>query len=1381
MDKIVINIVYAHLKPDFISSMKRGNVSLIYTSRPIVDCDVYAYMDAFSYHGRQKGLNVLLLFEPTVVLPGQYNKDIWDKFDHVFTLYDVLINEFGFTKIRLARQGFHPWFGESADTVITEGLDERRRKYPSEGRVNAICMINGNKHSAVPGELYTRRTEAALWFYSHSDIPFHVYGMTPFFLPNYKGAVENNSKLLTLSRYKYSLCFENTGDPVFAHGYVDKILDPLEARTLPIYLGCPNIEEYIPKTCFIDFRDFESHEELDKYLHNISEDEYVRYINNIDNWVGEGGLRPYSWYPLYDNLVKYYAKHNGINSESLFGNDSTWQVASVTRSVDFVTSSPLWTFQEHAITRSPFIPHHENGFGIPIESDEQHFKRANEFSKRGEHQEAINEMAWHQFTQNPDVFCFYAQLLHKLGYVETAAIYLALALRQDPSHELTYEQIDVICSDRKDLKNAILHTVGHKKIETVMTPGLLSIVIPVSHFDDNTRRCIESIRAHVAEPYEIILNKKESLETPAWLTRLISSNNHYRIIDTSKTIYAKRCNEAIKKTSGQYILILDANAVILKGTLSKMLECINKCPEHGLTVPMSNHAIGIQQIPKTQQMSFGPFEEYAKTFNERNRYRYVSTFEVDSTCALVKRSLFDAIGFFNEQIEVPYFVINDYRMRALIEGQQAVICGDSCVYLNQDGAREKGFDKLFHEEWDTFNPNSETGRKLSPFVAMKNARDHYAKGFLNEAIQAIMEGIKYTPDNEDLYYCLAEILLDAKLCEQAIEGLQSLPEKEKTSTHAFEMLGYCSFYTGRYEEANDYADRALSLCFRSIKALNLKGLLAMESGDQEQAETFFKKAITADPCFADPYVNLGVMRWQNGDIAEALDLIEKGFILSPETTDFSATYHSAITALNEFPRAETVLLEAFRLHPISKRLSFLYIGTLLQEDKYPQAMEETERSMIAFGIDDGILAAALQIREKVGPAEVSEAHRRGSLSVCMIVKNEEGRIAKCLMSVKPVADEMIVVDTGSTDRTKEIARALGARVYDFPWTNDFSEARNFSMSKAKGQWILVHDADEVLSAHDYDRLRDILNQDPSVPFAYSLVTRNYSTDSVYEGWTANSGEYPDEEAGTGWFPSPKVRLLLNDERFRFENPIHELLEPSLRRAHVDIKPCDVVIHHYGQADPDRGQAKAEMYYLIGKKKLETDGNQEAALRELAVQARAIGKYDESIELWNRYLMVKPDHYLPYFNMSGCYFEKEDFDKAFQAARRSFELNSGSKEAVQCYAVTSLFCGNGNEAVKSLENLLQTISLYPTGKMTLAAAHCVTGMEEKGIRELRELKEMACDCSEVLYNLSKKFIAAGKPGCAIVLLESMERSGHVHPDAARLLQESYDMQAISATR
>ena len=92
----------------------------------------------------------------------------------------------------------------------------------------------------------------------------------------------------------------------------------------------------------------------------------------------------------------------------------------------------------------------------------------------------------------------------------------------------------------------------------------------------------------------------------------------------------------------------------------------------------------------------------------------------------------------------------------------------------------------------------------------------------------------------------------------------------------------------------------------------------------------------------------------------------------------------------------------------------------------------------------------------------------------MIVKNEEPNLAKCLMSVKPVVDEIIVVDTGSTDKTKAIASALGAKVFDFSWTNDFSKARNYSLSKASGDWILVLDADEIVSPLDHDKLKKLI-------------------------------------------------------------------------------------------------------------------------------------------------------------------------------------------------------------------------------------------------------------------------------------------------------------------
>ncbi|MBK7632424.1 MAG: glycosyltransferase family 2 protein [Ignavibacteriales bacterium] len=83
-----------------------------------------------------------------------------------------------------------------------------------------------------------------------------------------------------------------------------------------------------------------------------------------------------------------------------------------------------------------------------------------------------------------------------------------------------------------------------------------------------------------------------------------------------------------------------------------------------------------------------------------------------------------------------------------------------------------------------------------------------------------------------------------------------------------------------------------------------------------------------------------------------------------------------------------------------------------------------------------------------------------TLSLSMIVKNEERHLARCLSSVKDVVDEIVIVDTGSTDNTIEIAESFNAKIFHFDWVNDFSAARNFALTKCIGNWILYLDADE---------------------------------------------------------------------------------------------------------------------------------------------------------------------------------------------------------------------------------------------------------------------------------------------------------------------------------
>ena len=125
-----------------------------------------------------------------------------------------------------------------------------------------------------------------------------------------------------------------------------------------------------------------------------------------------------------------------------------------------------------------------------------------------------------------------------------------------------------------------------------------------------------------------------------------------------------------------------------------------------------------------------------------------------------------------------------------------------------------------------------------------------------------------------------------------------------------------------------------------------------------------------------------------------------------------------------------------------------------------------------------------------------------TISLCMIVKNEEKTLATCLDSIHELVDEIIIADTGSTDNTKEIAKKFTSKIYDFTWIEDFSEARNFSFSKASEDYILWLDADDVLLKEDqskFKRLKDELKNEfdaVSMPYLLSFDENNQVTHSV---------------------------------------------------------------------------------------------------------------------------------------------------------------------------------------------------------------------------------------------------------------------------------------------
>ena len=184
-----------------------------------------------------------------------------------------------------------------------------------------------------------------------------------------------------------------------------------------------------------------------------------------------------------------------------------------------------------------------------------------------------------------------------------------------------------------------------------------------------------------------------------------------------------------------------------------------------------------------------------------------------------------------------------------------------------------------------------------------------------------------------------------------------------------------------------------------------------------------------------------------------------------------------------------------------------------------------------------------------------------TISLCMIVKNEEAVLARCLDSLKSLMDEIIIVDTGSTDKTKEIARHYTDHVYDYTWQQDFSQARNYALSLAHCDYIYCADADEVMDEENREKFRQLKQVLlPEIEIVQMLYSGQYESNTVYNF---------DEEY--------RPKLFRRLRRFQFMNPVHETLRLDPIIYDSDIR----ILHKPHGLHTDRDMEIFETHYSTG--------------------------------------------------------------------------------------------------------------------------------------------------------------------------------------------------------
>ncbi|MEZ5102680.1 MAG: glycosyltransferase [Thermoleophilia bacterium] len=305
------------------------------------------------------------------------------------------------------------------------------------------------------------------------------------------------------------------------------------------------------------------------------------------------------------------------------------------------------------------------------------------------------------------------------------------------------------------------------------------------------------------------------------------------------------------------------------------------------------------------------------------------------------------------------------------------------------------------------------------------------------------------------------------------------------------------------ERLHDQARAAI----RAGRGAEVRAVLQAVAGWDDQQRAYQLRRLVAEAAFAEaPRGGPGWIDVFAAVCAELLDALDRE-PCEPVLLNYAGVF---LYELQEFGAAEALFKRALALDPAVPHVRENLAEVRRRKQQPPARLPAAVRARLKALAGNGKRVAA----RAVPPTGLT-------LSLCMIVKDEEEMLPGCLEAVRDAVDEIVVVDTGSSDRTVEIARSFGARVVDFPWNGSFSDARNASLEAATGDWILYLDADEHLMPEDAAELRSVVSR--TWREAFYLVETNYTG---------------GEESG-GAVTHLAMRVFRNRPEYRFEGRIHE--------------------------------------------------------------------------------------------------------------------------------------------------------------------------------------------------------------------------------------------------
>ncbi|MFC1477195.1 tetratricopeptide repeat protein [candidate division KSB1 bacterium] len=494
----------------------------------------------------------------------------------------------------------------------------------------------------------------------------------------------------------------------------------------------------------------------------------------------------------------------------------------------------------------------------------------------------------------------------------------------------------------------------------------------------------------------------------------------------------------------------------------------------------------------------------------------------------------------------------------------------------------------------------------------------------------------------------AYALFMLKKSEEAKNVLLSLVKSNMGLTDSYFLLFCLAYEQKNLEEIKDYGNKFLDMipdpenppeCVTTAvesapDVINNMATVLLDEQHYEEALDILEKGLKLNDTFHLFYVNKGIALHTMDKFQEAEETLQEGMQKCDKKGDIYRTLGLIYDERNYYLRAEMSLRKALELDVVEAHMDLALMYNRLS--KIYDAEEEVQEYLKHVPGESTATNLLYKIRslDFYGKPEMK-------ISAALIVKNEEHMLAECIESFREAVDEIVIVDTGSTDKTVEIAKEYNVELFHHEWKDDFSEARNFSISKTTGDMVLIIDADERIEREDIVKIRALKWQTDYDVLCFCV-------------YSSLPGHLGDASFGKHYSP----RLFKKSDNIYYYGIVHNILHIPDKAGFTDIR-----MYHLGyNLDQEKMKKKFERSIKLLKKQVEEHPDDPFVLMNTAQMYLSRNFSDEAMEYAKRCVDVLKDdpgeqeHLLlmALYQLSLIYLRKLDFAKCEEYALQALE-------------------------------------------------------------------------------------------------------------------------------